>query len=126
MSKKRVLIIDDEENFTKLVKLNLEKTNMYEVSVENEGKRGLAAAKMFKPDLILLDLSMGDVEGSEVAYQIKNDNTLSNIPIVFLTAVLTKDESSLSGDAIGGYPFVAKPVSTGELISCIEKNVNKS
>jgi len=58
---KRILIVDDEEYFTALVKMSLEKINMYDVMVENKGARGLEAAKRFQPDLILLDLLMADM-----------------------------------------------------------------
>lgn len=64
---KKILIVDDEEDFTKLIKLNLERTGEYEVEIENGGLRGLAAAREFKPDLILLDILMPDMEGGEVA-----------------------------------------------------------
>ena len=122
MGRKKILIIDDEEFFTKLVKLNLEKTGKYEVRTENKGLRGVDAAKEFKPDLILLDILMPDTEGSEVAAQLKNDAITSNIPVVFLTAVVKKDELQ-GGSVIGGHPFVAKPVSTNDLINCIENNI---
>jgi CheY-like chemotaxis protein len=123
MDKKRILIIDDEEDFTQLVKLNLEQTKRYEVWVENKGAEGLEAAKSFNPDLILLDIIMPDLEGSEVASRIKNDAETKDIPIVFLTAAATKEEVSSSGGIIGGHPFLAKPVSTQELIDCIDKNI---
>lgn len=125
MSKKKILIIDDEENFTKIVKLNLEETSKYEVRTENKGSFGLAAAKKFNPDLILLDILMPDMEGSEVAFQIKNDEDTKNIPLVFLTAVAKKEEVKASSGVIGGYPFIAKPVSVEELIDCIKKNISK-
>ncbi len=125
MEKKKILIIDDEEDFIKLVKLNLEETGRYEVRVENKGVQGLAAVQAFKPDLILLDLLMPDMEGSEVAYQIKNDSKVKNIPIVFLTAAATKEEAGSGGGIIGGHAFIAKPVETKELIACIEKNINR-
>jgi len=122
--KKKILIVDDEENFTKLVKLNLEKTGEYEVKVENKGPQGLVTAKEFKPDLILLDILMMDMDGGEVAYQLKNDEETKNIPIVFLTAVAMKEEVEKSSGVIGGHPFIAKPVTAEELIDCIEKNIS--
>jgi len=125
MGKKRILIIDDEELFTKLVKLNLEKTGKYEVRAENKGAQGLAAAREFKPDLILLDILMEDMEGSEVAAQLKNNADTVDIPVVFLTAVVKKEELASGCEVIGGHPFIAKPVSTNELIACIEKNMYK-
>jgi CheY-like chemotaxis protein len=120
---KKILIIDDEEYFTRMVKLNLEKTGKYEVKTENKGALGLAAAKEFKPDLILLDILMQDLEGGEVAKQIKNDKDTKGIPIVFLTAIATKEQVDASRGVIGGYPFIAKPVFEGELIDCIERNI---
>ena len=123
MDKKKILIVDDEELFTKLVKLNLEKTGDYEVRVENKGSQGLAAAREFQPDLILLDILMEDMEGSEVASQLKNDANTKDIPVVFLTAVVRKEEVESGCGVIGGRPFIAKPVSVNELVDCIERNM---
>lgn len=123
--KKRILVVDDEEYFSKMVKLNLEKTGKYEVKTESKGSRGLAVAKEFKPDLILLDILMGDLEGNEVAAQLKDDKETKNIPVVFLTAIATKEQVEESKGVIGGYPFLAKPVSEDKLIECIEKYTNK-
>lgn len=121
MVKKRILLVDDEPSFTRMLRLNLEKTGAYEVREENRGAQGLAAAREFKPDLILLDVIMPDADGGDVAAQIKADKNLKDTPIVFLTAVVTKKEEGL----IGGRPFIAKPVSAKELIDCIEKHIAK-
>ena len=125
MYKKRILIIDDEKNFCRLVKMNLEETGKYEVKTESQGSCGLAVAKKFKPDLILLDLLMPDMPGEELASQIREDESVKDIPIVFLTAVATKEETTARGGIIGGHPFVAKPVSRDELITCVEENIRK-
>jgi len=125
MGKKKILVIDDEENFTKLLKRNLELTNKYEVRTENKGALGLAAAKEFKPDLILLDILMPDVDGGEVGCQLENDSETANIPVIYLTAVVNKEEVEKSDGLIGRHPFVAKPVSTIELIDCIEKALGR-
>lgn len=123
MDKKKILIVDDEELFTKLVKLNLEKTGDYEVRVENKGLQGLAAAREFQPDLILLDILMPDMEGSEVASRLQDDAQTKDIPVVFLTAVVRKEEVESGCGVIGGRPFIAKPVSVNELVDCIERNM---
>lgn len=119
MGKKRILLIDDEVSFTRMLRLNLEKTGAYEVREENKGARGLAAAREFKPDLILLDVIMPDADGGDVASQIKADQSLKDTPIVFLTAVVTKKEEGM----VGGHPFIAKPVGAKELVECIERNL---
>jgi DNA-binding response OmpR family regulator len=123
MDRKKILIIDDEEALTRGVKLNLELTGKYVVRIENKGSLGLKAAREFRPDLILLDIAMPDIDGSQVAEQLKDEDNCKNIPIVFLTALVTKKETHESSSDIGGYPFIAKPVSIKNLISCIEENI---
>ncbi|MBN2120549.1 MAG: response regulator [Candidatus Omnitrophica bacterium] len=125
MDKKKILIIDDEEGFTQVAKFNLEETGDYEVKIENRGSQGLAAAREFKPDLVLLDIIMPDIDGGEVADQIKADSITEDIPIIFLTAAVTGSEVSSRGGLIGGHPFIAKPGSLQELIDCIEKTIKK-
>ncbi|MBU1853908.1 MAG: response regulator [Candidatus Omnitrophica bacterium] len=123
MEKKRILIIDDEKGFTKLVKLNLEQTGNYEVIVENEGKKSFDTAKRIRPDLILLDIMMPEMDGTVVAQMIKADNTLEETPVVFLTSIVKEDEISSRGDNIGGYPFIAKSVNFEKLIEIIERHI---
>jgi CheY-like chemotaxis protein len=122
MKPKRILIVDDESGFTRLLKLTLEKTGDYLVQEENDGTRAHAAAREFKPDLILLDIVMPKIDGGDVASKIKADPSLSEIPIIFLTAIVSKKEA-VSSDLIGGFPFLAKPVSLETLIHCIEEHL---
>src|SRR4026207_408556 len=82
--KKRILIIDDEVSFARMVKINLEKTGMFEVRVENRAAAALPAAREFRPDLVLLDVIMPTMDGGDVAKQIKRDRTLRGTPIIFL------------------------------------------
>ncbi|NQU18719.1 response regulator [bacterium] len=118
--KKRILIIDDEEDFCKLIKKNLELRGDYEVGMSTDAKRGIEFAKEVNPDLILIDIVMPDIDGSQVAFELKNDSRTKDIPIVFLTGLATKEETNNEGGIIGGHPFLAKPVETEELIDCIE------
>jgi len=123
MAKKRILLIDDDTLLTGLLKVSLEKTGKFEVRMENKGSNGLNAAKAFMPDLILLDVMMPDADGGEVGNQIKNDDATKGIPIIFLTAAVTKEEIGKQCSIIGGHPFIAKPVSVDELINCINKHI---
>ncbi len=124
-NKKRILVIDDEYRFATLLKLNLEKTGTYEVRTEKEGKKGLAAAQAFKPDLILLDLIMPDIDGGSVAAQIKAVEETRHTPILFLTAVMTKEETQQQGGTLSGYPCIPKPVSPEEISAVIEKYLGR-
>jgi len=119
--KKRILVVDDEPALTRMVKLNLERTGNYEVRTENQGSMAIQAAREFKPDLILLDVMMPDMSGDEVSAQMKEDEELSKIKSVFMTAIVTKDETEAMGSNIGGNEFLAKPVKTDELIATIER-----
>ena len=121
--KKRILIVDDDTSFTRLLKLNLEQTNLYAVRVENKASRALATAREFLPDLMLLDVMMPEMDGGDLAAQAQDDPVLKSIPIVFLTAAVERKEVSSHGRHIGGLPFLAKPADLKEVMGCIEKYV---
>ena len=91
--RKRILIIDDEASFARMVKLNLEKTGAFEVRVESKPAYALPTARDFKPDLILLDVIMPTMDGGDVANQIKRDRNLKDTPIIFLTATVSQREA---------------------------------
>lgn len=120
---KKLLIVDDEASFTRLLKRNLELTGRYRVRTENSGGAALEAAREMRPDLILLDVMMPDMDGPEVATQLRDDPTLHDIPIVFLTAIVTKAETAATGSEIAGNTFLAKPVKTEDLIACVEQHL---
>ena len=123
-NKHRILVLDDEPGFTRLLKLNLEQTGRYEVHVENRPTEALAAARGFHPDLILLDVMMPGLDGGTLAGYFLNSPPFSGVPIVFLTATVTKEEVSSHGGLIGGLPFLAKPVNMAELVVCLEHHLS--
>jgi CheY-like chemotaxis protein len=126
MSKKRVLLVDDEKSFTNLLKLNLEETGNYEVRVENWAEDAYAAAREFKPDVVLLDIIMPRLPGGNVAAQIKGDTELKDTPIVFLTAAVRKHQVEENEGIICDFPCLAKPASVEEVIQMIEMHGRKS
>jgi two-component system, OmpR family, alkaline phosphatase synthesis response regulator PhoP len=123
---KRILIVDDDVSFTRLLKLNLEQTGAYEVRIENWPEDALKSARESKPDLILLDVMMPRLFGGDVATRIRNDAELKSTPIVFLTAAVKKHRVEEHEGTISGYPFLAKPASTQEVIACIEQHARPS
>jgi len=118
--KKRILVVDDEASITRMLKLNLEQTNEYEVLVENSPNHALRAALSFRPDLILLDVLMPGKDGGELAGDFQASSRLKDVPVVFLTAAATKDEVKSHHGTVGGLPFLAKPVNIQEVITCLE------
>jgi len=121
--KKRILVIDDERDMTLLVKLNLQKTGRYEVKEENRATRALSTAREYRPDLILLDVMMPELDGGDVLAQLKDDANLKAIPVIFLTATVLKEEVSSQGGTIGGYPFIPKPFQMEKLVERIDKTL---
>ena len=123
MSKKRILIIVDESSITRLLKLNLEMTGRYEAREVNTSAKALLAAREFKPNLVLLDIMMPDMDGGDVAAQIQNEPTLKHIPIVFLTATVRPEELEKRGEVIGGFTYIAKPLNVKGVLSVIERTI---
>jgi CheY-like chemotaxis protein len=118
----RILAIDDEASFTRLLKLNLEGTGSFLVREANSGTEGLAAAREFQPDLILLDIIMPDMSGGEVAAKLKADPKLKNTSVIFLTALISQEQAKTASRR-GRYPYLAKPVTVKELTDGIRKQL---
>ena len=123
--KTKVLLIDDEPSFTRLLRLNLEKTGAYEVREENKGSHGFETALQFKPDIILLDIIMPDIDGGTVVSQLRSSEQLQNTTVLFLTAVLSKRETHEKIGLLSSIPSIAKPVSAQEVIYFIERYTRK-
>ncbi|MGY8642831.1 MAG: response regulator [Verrucomicrobiales bacterium] len=118
----KVLAIDDEAGFTRLLKMNLEKDGLYEVRVENDSNIALKAALEFMPDVILLDLVMPGMDGGDVSALFQTKPQLKDIPIIMLTALISQGETGEDAVALaGGNPVLPKPVKLDTLIACIEE-----
>ena len=123
MSKKRILIVDDDVVCSRILKAGLEKTESYDVQTEDRALRALSAAREFGPDLVLLDVCMLDGDGGEVAFKLRSDRQFQYIPIIFMTSIVSEHEVQ-NGNAIrGSFPFLAKPVRLEKVIDCIERHI---
>ena len=122
MTKKKILIVDDDRDFLRLATANLKKTNMYEVKVGFTGNVALSLALEFKPDLIILDVLMPDVDGGEVASQIKANPELKDIPLVYLTSLIRKEEAAAEADSnyLDKHNFIEKMTDREELVNYME------
>ncbi len=119
MSKKKILLVDDESGFTRLLRLTLP---AYEIREENNPLKAVQTAKEFKPDMIFLDVIMPEADGGTIAAQMREDPELKSVPIVFLTAIVSPDEAK-TRHQIGGCEFLAKPVSRDQVDACIRKHL---
>lgn len=123
MIKKRILVVDDLKSDTRLLKQQLEESGQFDVREENDPRAAVAAAEEFKPDLILLDLVMPTMDGRHLAACLEASPELKTVPILFITARITKEEVDAVGGRIGGFPFLAKPVPVQELIACVKRHL---
>jgi len=117
-----IVIVDDDRDSTHLIKILLEKISHYLVLEENDAAKAHESARDFRPDLILLDIMMPQIDGGDIAAQIDADPGLQRTPIIFLTALVTKAEAK-AGLHIQGHPVLAKPIDIPELINRIEENL---
>jgi len=119
---RKILVIDDEVGFTKLLKMNLEKTGQYEVLVENESIKALNTAHEFLPDVVLLDIVMPGMDGGDVAAQMQDDPMLCHVPVIMMTALVSQEETSQDAVAqAGAMNILPKPVNLDVLLRCLEE-----
>lgn len=108
----RVLVIDDEAQIRKLLQVILS-AHGYTVEVSKNGTDGIARATMFKPDLLLVDLGLPDLDGKMVVKEIRE---WSKVPIIVLTA-RDEEQEKIEALDLGADDYVTKPFSTGELLA---------
>jgi len=124
MEKPRILVMEDDIDTQGMVRFLLEYRG-YEVLVAKDGKHGLEIAHHDKPDLILLDLAMPEMDGWSVAHQLKGDPETKMIPVIAVTAYTMSSDRRLALNA-GCDGFVSKPMNVPEFIAEIEKFLGKS
>jgi CheY-like chemotaxis protein len=120
MGKKRVMVVDDEEDFLKMLKLNLEQVGKYDVLTLSDAKDIVSKVNEFKPDVILLDLLMPEVGGIEACQMLNEDPVGSQTPIIAVSA-LDKDADKLKAYKVGVVDYLTKPVRIDTIIKSIEK-----
>ncbi|MFL2582237.1 MAG: response regulator transcription factor [Flavobacteriales bacterium] len=120
----KVLIIEDEKNIRETIKEILE-LNDYEIAIAENGLIGIAKALQFKPDLIVCDVMMPEMDGFDTLKNIRAINEISNTPFVFLTAK-TETRDFREGMNSGADDFLNKPFNTQELLEVIQLRISKS
>lgn len=120
MEKKKVMIVDDEEYFLKMLKLNLEQVGKYDVLTLLDAKDIVVKVNDFKPDVILLDLLMPEVGGIEACQMLNEDPVGSQTPIIAISA-LDKEEDKLKAYKVGVVDYLTKPVGINTIVKSIEK-----
>jgi len=118
---KKVLIVEDNELNMKLF-ADLLDAHGYETAQTREGLKAIKLAKEFKPDLILMDIQLPEVSGLEVTKWIKNDDSLSDIPVVAVTAFAMKGDEKRIREG-GCEAYISKPISVASFLATVRKFV---
>jgi len=121
MAKKRILVVDDEQELIKAVQIRLEHAG-YEVLTAYGGQEALDRVSKERPDLILLDIMMPGIDGFEVLRRLKNKPETSLIPIIMLTAKGETGSLIKAGD-LGTTDYIIKPFDTEELLDLVKKYI---
>jgi two-component system alkaline phosphatase synthesis response regulator PhoP len=115
MSKKKILLVDDEPDIIEFLAYNLSKEG-YEVATATSGKEALEIAKKIKPELIILDVMMPEMDGIETCHEIRKIDSIKNTLIAFLSA-RGEDYSQVAGFDAGADDYITKPIKPRLLVS---------
>jgi len=116
--KKRILVVDDEEDIVAVLKARLENSG-YEVECAYDGQEGLEKIRANKPDLAIFDIMMPKINGSTLCGILKFDKRYKDIPIIILTAKGRELDKEI-GDTVGADAYMVKPFETQVLLDVIE------
>jgi twitching motility two-component system response regulator PilG len=119
MPKKKILVVEDEESLLKLESILLTSRG-YEVRGVPNGQAALDAIVEERPDLVLLDIMLPEIDGFEVCRRIKNDPATRDIPVVMLTAKKTRDDMA-RGEKVGADWYITKPFKSAMVIETIQR-----
>lgn len=114
----KILLVDDEDDILEMIGFNLEEEG-YDVETAKDGKEAVRKAERYKPDLILLDVMMPEMDGMEACTEIRKQEGLNDTLIAFLTA-RGEDYSQIAGFEAGADDYIAKPVKPKVLISRVK------
>ena len=119
VKKRKIMLIDDDPDILFSVKLGLEKFKNYKVITADNGKEGIKIVKKIKPDAILLDIMMPEMNGWDVCSKLKSGKSTHNIPILFLTA--KTDILSKTLGKYGSDDYIEKPFEINDVEKRLEK-----
>ncbi len=124
MTKPKILVVDDEPNIVELITFNLEKEG-YQIVKAYDGKSGLTKAIDEKPNLIVLDVMLPEINGFEVCRLLQRDEKTQLIPIIMLTAKAEEIDKVL-GLELGADDYMTKPFSPRELVARVKARLRRT
>ena len=123
---KKILIIDDERDYAQIVGEGcaIGQIGPYKVKLETRASRALQTALDYRPDLIILDIVMPEVDGVELASEMHAHPMLKHVPLTFITASLAEEVLNRYGGKVDGYPCLLKPFSIPALVQFVQNAIN--
>ncbi|MBN2120839.1 MAG: response regulator [Candidatus Omnitrophica bacterium] len=121
--KTKITIIEDDQDLVEFIQNFLQRRDFL-VTTANDGRRGLEVIREEKPDLVILDIMMPDMDGIEVLNELKKSKDTKNIPVVMLTAKDTQPDR-IRALELGAYEYIAKPLDTHMLLRQINNVLSK-
>ncbi|WP_284642882.1 response regulator transcription factor [Paenibacillus silviterrae] len=121
MSEEKILIVDDEPEIVELIRLYLEKEG-YEVISTNNGTHALELMRVHRPDLVILDILLPEMDGIEICRQLRKTY---NTPILFISCK-HEDMDIILGFSIGGDDYITKPFSPGQLVARVKAHLRRN
>ncbi|MCA9178333.1 MAG: response regulator [Planctomycetales bacterium] len=114
-SKKKVLVVDDDETLVDLMVEAFERDGRFEIRTANNGFDAGMLVKEIKPDLVVLDVMLPDINGKEVCQRVRSDSTLESVRIICISGMVEQDKIADLKDA-GANDFLAKPFDVDKLM----------
>jgi two-component system alkaline phosphatase synthesis response regulator PhoP/two-component system response regulator VicR len=115
----RILAVDDEPNIVRLIQVNLERQG-YQVETANNGRQALEKVRANRPDLLVSDVMMPEMDGFELLKNVRADASLSDLPIIMLTAK-GADKDIMEGYTRGADMYLTKPFNPQELLQFVKR-----
>ncbi|MBK1831300.1 response regulator [Verrucomicrobiaceae bacterium R5-34] len=120
----KILLIDDEVDFTTLLAENLEASG-YQVTQINDPREALETARNLQPDICIIDLVMPGMDGGDVVSAIRSDFMLAKTPVLMLTALVEENPDNPGGIQMnGGLPFVSKTSGLDDILKAIQAQLS--
>lgn len=121
----KILVVDDEKDIVDILKYNLQKENEFTVITAFDGKEALEKAESEKPNLIILDIMMPELNGFDVCKRLKIDPATSKIPVIFLTAK-ENEIDEIIGLELGADDYIQKPISPRKVLARVKSVIRRT
>lgn len=121
--KKRVLLAEDEKNIVESISFLLRRAG-FEVLVENNGRAALKSTLSAKPDVLVLDVMLPDLDGYELLRKLRQENVGQNMPVLMLTAKGQREDREMALKC-GANRFITKPFSNAEIVAAVQELAEK-